>query len=66
MWINAECSDSVKFAENFLSEKKVAVAPGSTFGSVGEGYVRISLASDSAVLEAGVTRLAEYILASRT
>ena len=65
MWINAECSDSEAFAESFLKTKKVAVAPGCTFGSLGQGYVRVSLASDQSALEEGVKRLAEYIVAAR-
>ena len=47
-----------EFALRLLEEERVAVAPGTAFGSRGEGFVRISLAASEADLEEGSTRLA--------
>ena len=41
-----------------LRERHVAVAPGTTFGGQGEGWVRISLATDTGDLLEGLDRLA--------
>src|SRR4029077_16035423 len=53
--------DSREFAFKFLKERKVSVAPGSAFGEVARGAVRISLASSDEDLREGVGRLAEYV-----
>ena len=47
-----------EFALQLLAEESVALAPGTAFGSGGEGYVRMSLAASEADLVEGVTRLA--------
>jgi len=39
----------------------VAVAPGSTFGQVSKGHVRISIASSEENIRAGVQRICEMI-----
>jgi aspartate/methionine/tyrosine aminotransferase len=44
-----------------LRESGVAVAPGTAFGAGGEGWVRISLASDDDLLAEGVSRLANFV-----
>jgi aspartate aminotransferase len=49
------------FAFRLLRERGVAVAPGSAFGEVAAGAVRISLASSDADLKEGVSRLAEFV-----
>ena len=36
---------SMDFARSLIEREHVAVAPGSAFGELGEGYVRLSLAS---------------------
>lgn len=61
LWINAGCDDSTKFAKELLREKKVAIAPGSTFGPSGREYIRISLASSPETIEKGVKLICEYI-----
>jgi len=48
---------SEKFAEFILKEAKVAVVPGSVFGSYGEGYIRISYATAYEPLEAALNRI---------
>jgi aspartate aminotransferase len=49
---------SVDFARRLLAEDGVAVVPGSAFGSVGEGMVRVSLAAPDDAVATGVERLA--------
>jgi aspartate aminotransferase len=49
------------FAFRLLRERGVSVAPGTTFGKVGTGTVRISLASSDQDLREGVGRLAEFV-----
>lgn len=52
---------SEEFCERLLREAKLAVVPGSAFGSGGEGYVRISYSYSMAVLEEGMNRLENWI-----
>jgi aspartate aminotransferase len=61
MWVDVRdrCSGDVKaWALDLLRERYVAVAPGTTFGAEGEGWVRISLATDTDDLLEGLDRLA--------
>jgi aspartate aminotransferase/aminotransferase len=53
--------DSGTFAEKFLREKQVAVAPGSAFGSLAKKYVRICFAASEADIREGLKRLAEFL-----
>ena len=53
--------NSRDFAFRLLREKGVSVAPGSAFGKVATGAVRISLASLDTDLREGVGRLAEFV-----
>jgi len=48
-----------EWALHLLSEKQVAVAPGTAFGAGGEGWVRLSLAADDDAIETGIARMAE-------
>lgn len=52
--------DSRRFALALLERRHVAVAPGSAFGDCGEGMVRISLASDEALLLTGIERICDF------
>ena len=52
---------SEAFAMRLLEEGRVALSPGSAFGPSGEGFVRISYASDEAVLREGVARIAAFM-----
>jgi aspartate/methionine/tyrosine aminotransferase len=52
--------DSMAFAKALLSERGVAVAPGSAFGEEAATCVRISLASSDEDLREGVGRLCEF------
>ena len=49
------------FALRLLTERGVAVAPGTAFGTQAAGAVRISLASSDVALREGVGRLAELV-----
>ncbi len=46
-----------EFALDLLRQRNVAVAPGSSFGSVSEEYVRISLAASDEEIERGVREI---------
>jgi len=50
-----------EFAFRLLRERGVSVAPGTAFGDVAAGAVRISLASSDTDLREGVGRLAEFV-----
>lgn len=45
------------WVHRLLREKGVAVAPGTAFGSIGEGWIRISLCGDTDELVEGLSRL---------
>ncbi len=49
------------FALRFLNECGVAVAPGSAFGAMSEGWVRISLAAPESDLMDGLRRLKDFL-----
>jgi len=49
------------FAENLLTEEKVAVVPGSAFGSGGEGYVRCCYATSMAEIEEALDRIRRFV-----
>ncbi|PZF66258.1 aspartate aminotransferase [Curtobacterium sp. MCBD17_013] len=60
LWIDvahATDGDVAAWAERFLLAERVAVAPGSAFGRAGEGWIRVCLAADPAVLREGLRRL---------
>ncbi|MCZ2403609.1 pyridoxal phosphate-dependent aminotransferase [Paenarthrobacter sp. Z7-10] len=54
---HASGGDIRAWVHRFLAEDGVAVAPGTAFGSIGEGWIRIALCGDSTELIAGVSRL---------
>jgi len=54
--------DSFEFALKLLEKKKVAVAPGITFGEQGKDYVRICFAADEESLVEGVKRFCEFVV----
>ncbi|MFD1722188.1 pyridoxal phosphate-dependent aminotransferase [Amnibacterium endophyticum] len=60
LWIDvSHASDGgvAGWAERFLLEQRVAVAPGSAFGAAGEGWIRVCVAADRATLLEGLSRL---------
>ncbi|NJE61037.1 pyridoxal phosphate-dependent aminotransferase [Thermococcus sp. 21S7] len=52
---------SKEFSELMLLEAKVAVVPGSAFGSAGEGYIRISYATAYEQLEEAMNRMEKVL-----
>ncbi|MGT2907077.1 aminotransferase class I/II-fold pyridoxal phosphate-dependent enzyme [Streptococcus dentiloxodontae] len=49
------------FVNDLLQEKQVAVIPGSTFGSSGKGYIRLSLVSDKTEIREGIKKIIAFI-----
>ena len=52
---------SMDLARSLIEREHVAVAPGSAFGELGEGYVRLSLASAREDLLEGTSRLVRFV-----
>jgi aspartate/methionine/tyrosine aminotransferase len=52
---------SIDLARSLIEREHVAVAPGSAFGDLGEGYVRLSLASAREDLLEGASRLVRFV-----
>jgi aspartate/methionine/tyrosine aminotransferase len=50
-------TDSLAFAKEALSRTKVGLAPGSAFGPMGEGYLRLCFARDPQLVAEAVDRL---------
>jgi len=50
-------SDSTAFAKELLSKTKIGVAPGSAFGPMGEGYLRLCFAREPAAVAAAIERM---------
>lgn len=53
--------ESMEFAKKLLEKERVAVVPGTAFGSLGEGYVRISYASSMQNLKEAVVRMKRFL-----
>lgn len=62
VWIDITTSgwSSLDFAKALIVEKKVAVVPGSAFGSEGEGFVRMSLVAAPEFVSKGASRLSRF------
>ena len=61
LWLDVRdrCRGDVRgWSRELLRHEHVAVAPGTAFGPVGEGWVRVSLASDTEPLLEGLRRIA--------
>lgn len=55
---------SEEFCEKLLNEGKVACVPGTAFGSLGEGYMRISYCYSDEVLKEAFDRLEKFLKAN--
>ncbi|MBN1487624.1 MAG: LL-diaminopimelate aminotransferase, partial [Anaerolineae bacterium] len=51
---------SAEFALSILKETGIAVAPGTFFGSAGEGYIRISATAPLEKIQEAMQRLRNY------
>jgi aspartate/methionine/tyrosine aminotransferase len=60
-FVDIKGMDSVAFSDRLYAERRVAVVPGVAFGSAGQGYVRVSYATDEAKLREGLGRLAAAV-----
>lgn len=58
--------DSVTFSERLLAEERVAVVPGSAFGTYGEGYVRACYASGYEQIERALERIGRFVQRHRS
>lgn len=56
-------ADTMQFCARLVTEQHVAVAPGETFGDVGRGAVRVSLANHEDAIDEGLRRLASVLQA---
>jgi aspartate aminotransferase len=63
VWTDVSAANlpSMDFARSLIEREHVAVAPGSAFGDLGEGYVRLSLASSRQDLLEGTSRLVRFV-----
>jgi aspartate/methionine/tyrosine aminotransferase len=63
VWTDVSAANvpSMEFARSLIERERVAVAPGSAFGDLGEGYVRLSLASSREDLLDGASRLVRFV-----
>ncbi len=52
---------SIELCRSLIENEHVAVAPGSAFGELGEGYVRLSLASSRENVIEGASRLIDFL-----
>jgi aspartate aminotransferase len=59
--VSAAGMPSMDLARSLIEREHVAVAPGSAFGELGEGYVRLSLASSREDLLEGTSRLIRFV-----
>jgi aspartate aminotransferase len=60
LWIDVSFTsggDVAAWAEAFLMERRVSVAPGSAFGAAGEGWIRVCAAATREDLLEGLRRL---------
>jgi len=53
--------NSKKFAFDLLKKQKVAVVPGSDFGTEGEGYIRCSFATKLPIIEKALDRIEKFL-----
>jgi aminotransferase len=53
--------DGVEFSRRLLEEEKVAVVPGSAFGTGGENFVRCSYAASMENIEKALDRMARFV-----
>jgi aspartate/methionine/tyrosine aminotransferase len=54
-------NNSYNFSKALLNKAKVAVVPGTEFGTYGEGYVRFSYATDLKLIKKGLDRIENFL-----
>ena len=60
-WLKLPVSDDIKWTEQLLSQKGVALTPGTAFGPAGKGYVRLSYANNEENITEGFKRIKEFL-----
>ena len=61
IWANVpQGYTSMEFTKKLLDEAGIAVTPGSGYGKLGEGYIRLSLTISDDRLEQGIVRLSSW------
>lgn len=63
--ITATGHDERKLADALLAEAGVAVLPGTAFGEMGKGFIRLSYATSVENIREGLTRISDYLAAAR-
>ncbi|CTQ59883.1 pyridoxal phosphate-dependent aminotransferase [Roseibium album] len=58
--VSATGLDGLEFAERLLTEERVAVMPGASFGHQASGLIRLSLTVSEEMLDNAVTRIAAF------
>lgn len=58
--------ESYEFAKKLIKTKQVAVAPGGTFGQIGQRFVRVSMATAEDQLREGLERTCNFIASPMT
>lgn len=53
--------DSLNFCDQLLEETGVSITPGVVYGKCGEGYIRISLGSDTKKLSMAIDRIKNWV-----
>ena len=53
--------NSIEFAKKLLTQEKVAVVPGTAFGSQGKGHVRMAYASSMPDLKEACVRIERFL-----
>jgi aminotransferase len=51
----------MEFAEELIRGARVVTVPGSAFGKMGEGYLRLVFANSDENLKEAVSRISQYI-----
>ena len=59
--IKGTCMNCIEFSKELLRKEKVAVVPGTAFGSQGEGHIRISYASNMQDLKEACVRMERFL-----
>lgn len=59
-------TDTYAFAEALLRERRVAVAPGDTFGATGSGWIRFALCASEDTIQRAFAALAEQVHQAET
>ena len=61
-WLKLDgVTNSIEFGKNLLAKTGVAITPGRAFGPDGEGYIRLSFATDEDTIKTGFSLLRDFL-----